>query len=73
MRRLLAGKPRSLSGDGQLGLELVDAFLGGCEIDLLVGAQAIDLAVVDLVLFDSVEAGRLADAESLGELLGTRA
>jgi len=60
-------------GNCQLGFEPADAPPGGSEIDLLVSTQAIDLAVVDLVLFDPVVDGRLADSESLGEPLGSGA
>ncbi len=54
--------------DGELGLELMDALLGGREFDLLVGVKAVDLSVINLVLPDPVVDRRLAHAKSLLEL-----
>ncbi len=55
--------------DSELGLELTDALLSGSEFDLLVGAQTVDLSMINLVLPDPVLDRRLAHAKSLRELL----
>src|SRR5680860_255065 len=49
-----------LPRDGQLGLELTDPALGRGKLHRLIGAQAIDLAAIDLLLLTPVVDRRLA-------------
>lgn len=57
-----------LARDRQLGLELLDPSLGGGELERLLGARALDLAAVDLLLLQPAIDRGVAHAEDLGEL-----
>src|SRR4051794_5095179 len=57
-----------LPRNGQLGLELSDPPLGRCQLDRLIGAQAVELAAIDAVLLEPCVDRRFADRERHCEL-----
>jgi hypothetical protein len=60
-----------LPGDRQPGLQMTDPAFRGGQLHRLIGAQAIDLATVDLLLLEPEIDRRFAHPERRGELLDT--